>query len=187
MCSTACFKSLTVVLALLISLPFPTGVAIAQAPTGLSLSVVPLGSGIAATSKTERSFSVQVQDVSTGPVVGAEVIFSVPQAAAGSFADGAKQVSVFSNLQGTALTPAFKFSNGKPIVVHVQASFRSQSATATLMCCSVEFRRSKARRNTILGILIGAGAGTAIYYSTRGGSVPPAVIRPGTPTIGVPN
>jgi hypothetical protein len=187
MSSTAFFKSLIVALAVSLCLPYPVRIALAQAPTGLRLSVVPLGKGIVATSKTERQFAVQIQDVSTGPIVGAEVVFSVPAEAAGSFENGSKRASVFSNLRGIAITPTFRISNDAPIDVQVQASFKNQSATATLFCCSAELSQSKTRRNTILGIVMGAAAGTAIYFSVRGGSSPaPAVIQPGTPTLGLP-
>ena len=188
MCSKALFKLLRVSLTVALGWQFPFSVVMAQAPTGINLSVVPLGPGVIATSKTERQFAVQVQDVSMGPVASAQVFFSVPETAPGAFSDGSRRVMRLTGLDGAAIVPGFKFTEGTPIQVQVEAFFQGQTATTTLLCCDAKLLHPKgSRRKAFLGVAIGAAASIGIFYAARSPSNSPIVIRPGTPTLESPH
>ena len=189
MCSKALFKLRRVSLTVALGWQFSFPVVMAQAPTGVNLSVVPLGAGVIATSKTEREFAVQVQDVSMGPVASAQVFFSVPETAPGAFSDGSRRVMRLTGLDGAAIVPGFKFTEGTPIQVQVEAFFQGQTATTTLLCCDEKLLHPKgsSRRKAFLGVAIGAAAGIGIFYAARRPSNSPIVIRPGTPTLESPH
>ena len=188
MCSKALFKLLRVSLTVALGWQFPFSVVMAQAPTGINLSVVPLGPGVIATSKTERQFAVQVQDVSMGPIASAQVFFSVPETAPGAFSDGSRRVMRLTGLDGAAIVPGFKFTEGTPIQVQVEAFFQGQTATTTLLCCDAKLLHPKgSRRKAFLGVAIGAAASIGIFYAARSPSNSPIVIRPGTPTLESPH
>src|SRR5438309_1697128 len=78
---------------------------LAQVPTGADLKIIRLEDR--QTSVSARSLLVQVQDVSAGPIAGAEVTFTAPREA-GEFADGQSKVTVLTDAQGIAIAKDFQ-------------------------------------------------------------------------------
>src|SRR5690348_2143928 len=103
---------------------------LAQVPTGADLKIIRLEDR--PTSVNARSLLVQVQDVSSGPVAGAEVTFTAPREA-GEFAGGERKVTVLTDAQGIAIAKDFQlFRPNAPADILVNARYGTLLVSRTL-------------------------------------------------------
>src|ERR1043165_315721 len=106
-------RSLSVLLAVLISLPFPVHLR-AQAQAGQLNLVIVEGDGAINNirQRTAREPIVQVEDENHRPVAGAAVVFTLPQTGAGGvFANGSNTLTAITNSQGRAIARGLKPNN----------------------------------------------------------------------------
>jgi hypothetical protein len=193
-------RCLSLLLSILISLPFSPSAA-AQTPGPKISLVIVEGEGAInnVRQRTARDPIVQVEDENHKPIAGAAVMFTLPmQGAGGSFAGGAKTLSVVTDNQGRAVARTFRPNSvqGK-FQIHINASFQGQTASATITQSNAVAAGAAASAGVsgkLIAILaIGAAAvAGGVIAATRGGSSntvtsPPVVtIAPGTGTVGPP-
>jgi hypothetical protein len=185
-------------LVLLILLNLFRAPAWAQAPTGLSITIVE-GEGAInnVRQRVNREPIVQVEDQNHKPVAGAVVIFLLPdQGATGTFPDGSHMLMTVTDGQGRAVARGIH-PNGQsgPLQIHVNASFQGLTASSTITQTNVAAAAASgfaglsvaAKVVIILGIAGGAAAAGAIVATHTGGSSStPVTLSPGTPTVGGP-
>jgi hypothetical protein len=193
-----------VLLVLLILLSLFHAPAWAQAPTGLSITIVE-GEGAInnVRQRVNREPIVQVEDQNHKPVAGAVVIFLLPvQGATGTFADGSHMLMAVTDNQGRAAARGIRPNNQSgPLQIRVTASFQGLTASSVITQTNVAGAASAsgfaglstaAKVVIILGIAGGAAAAGAIVATHSGGgsssSTPSTVtLSPGTPTVGAPS
>ena len=171
----------------------------AQAPTGLSITIVE-GEGAInnVRQRVNREPIVQVEDQNHKPVAGAVVIFLLPsQGASGTFADGSHMLMAVTDNQGRAVARGIH-PNGQsgPLQIQVNASFQGLTASSTIVQTNLAAAAASgfaglsvaAKLAIILGIAGGAAAAGAIIATHSGGgtSSTPVTLSPGTPTVGGP-
>jgi hypothetical protein len=189
-----------VLLVLLVLLNLFRAPAWAQAPTGLSITIVE-GEGAInnVRQRVNREPIVQVEDQNHKPVAGAVVIFLLPdQGATGTFPGGSHMLMTVTDNQGRAVARGIR-PNGQsgPLQIHVNASFQGLTASSTIAQTNVAAAAASgfaglslaAKLVIILGIAGGAAAAGAIVATHTGGSSSsstPVTLSPGTPTVGGP-
>ena len=189
-------KSLAILLCILISFP---ALQAQTLPTELNIVVV---EGEGATNnvrqRVARSPLVRVEDENHKPVAGAAVVFTLPtEGATGEFGNGAKTLTVLTDRDGTAAAQGLKLNPvaGK-IPIHINASYRSLTARATMTQFSVlppgakPSTASSGGHGALIGVLVAVGAAAAgggIYLATRSKQTPSAIPTPpaGPTPIGV--
>jgi hypothetical protein len=184
----------------LLALWFP-----ATAPAASSLNLVVI-EGEGATNnirqRTARDPVVQVEDENHKPIAGAIVVFTLPSnGAGGSFANGAKTVSMVSDSKGQAVAHGLKPNGLKgQFKIHVNASYQGQTASTSITQTNAALTASGAAAHAgvsgkLIAVLVVAGAAAAggAYYATHNGSsspapspAPPITIAAGTGTVGPP-
>jgi hypothetical protein len=189
-----------VLLVLLILLNLFRVPAWAQAPTGLSITIVE-GEGAInnVRQRVNREPIVQVEDQNHKPVAGAVVIFLLPdQGATGTFADGSHMLMAVTDNQGRAAARGIRPNNQSgPLQIRVTASFQGLTATSVITQTNLAGAASAsgfaglstaAKLVIILGIAGGAAAAGAIVATHTGGSSSSSTVSlsPGTPTVGGP-
>jgi hypothetical protein len=192
-----------VLLAFLVLLNLLRVPAFAQAPTGLSITIVE-GEGAINNirQRVNREPIVQVEDQNHKPLAGAVVVFLLPdQGASGTFADGSHMLMAVTDNQGRASARGIRpNSQSGPLQIRVTASFQGLTASSVIAQTNVAGAAAAsgfaglstaAKLAIILGIAGGAAAAGAIVATHGGGSgssaPPPIVIVPGgTPTVGGP-
>ena len=197
---TVAFSRVSLVLLILLNL-FRAPVW-AQAPTGLSITIVE-GEGAInnVRQRVNREPIVQVEDQNHKPVAGAVVIFLLPdQGATGAFPDGSRMLMTVTDNQGRAIARGIKPNNQSgPLQIRVNASFQGLTASSTITQTNVAAAAASgfaglstaAKLVIILGVAGGAAAAGAIVATHTGGSSSSSsrstvTLIPGTPTVGGP-
>lgn len=151
--------------------------------------------------RTAREPIVQVEDENRKPIAGASVVFFLPnQGASGTFANGARSLTVLTNDQGRAVATGFRPNNvaGK-FEMRVTASHQGQTASASIaqsnIAAATAGLSAAAKALIIIGVAGGAAAGAAIAAGGGNGGTnaspsaparPITTITPGTGTVGGP-
>ena len=205
-------RSLSVALALLLTLPGIAPLCAAQAQETSRLKILVLeGEGAINNirQRTARDPIVEVQDENDKPVAGAVVTFLLPdRGASGTFANGARSLSVTTDAQGRAVATGLQPNNVEgQYQIRVSASHQGQLASATITQSNAVSAAAAAGAGAgagaaagagkliaILAIVGGAVAGGVVYATQQGGNgsnggPPPsriANVSAGSPTVGPP-
>lgn len=185
-------------LALLLALPVSP--AAAQEPPRLNLTVVE-GEGAInnVRQRLARETIVQVDDENHRPVAGAAVVFTLPsQGASGTFANGARSLTVISDNQGRAVARGLRPNNvqGK-FEIRVTASQNGRTGSTTISQTNVVAAAGAGAAAggisaKLIAIIAVAGAAVAggVVAGTRGGNdsqTPTSTtITAGTGSVGPP-
>ena len=177
-------------------------VALAQAPAPQKIKIAILeGEGAINNirQRTARETIVQVQDENDRPVAGAVVLFTLPdRGASGTFANGARSVTVTTDAQGRAAATGFRPNNvAGEVQIQVQASYQGLTATAVVRMTSVTPAGGGGgggKAIAIIGVIGGAAAAGGVYASRRktsGGAptqtpTPTTTVSAGAPSVGPP-
>lgn len=199
--------SFSVTLALLLALPAfaPLHAAPAQEPSSLKILVLEGQDAINnIRQRTARDPIVEVQDENNKPVAGAIVTFVLPdRGASGTFANGARSLSVTTDAQGRAVATGLRPNNVEGAYeIRVSASHQGQLASASIaqsnaLGVAAAAGASAGKIAAILAVVGGAVAGGVIYATQQGNGNGPggnggppvsrvANVSPGTPTVGAP-
>jgi hypothetical protein len=206
-------RSLAVALALLLALPAMAPLRAAQAAETSRLKILVLeGEGAINNirQRTARDPMVEVQDENNKPVAGAVVVFLLPdRGASGTFANGARSLTVTTDAQGRAMATGLQPNNVQgEFQIRVSASHQGQMASATIAQSNVMSAAAAAGAGAgagagaaagagkliaILAIVGGAVAGGVVAATQAGnngsnGGTPPRVanVSAGSPTVGPP-
>jgi hypothetical protein len=191
-------RFLSVFLAFLMALPL-------SAQGGLNLVVVE-GEGAINNirQRTAREPVVQVEDENHKPVAGAAVVFTLPSnGAGGTFAEGARTLTVITDNQGRAVARGFQPNAVKGrFQIRVTASHSGRTASMTISQTNVAVAGTAGAAAAtgislkVIGIIVavaGAAAAGGIVAATRGGNngntatiSAPVTVAPGTGTVGPP-
>ncbi len=203
---------LSAALALTLALPAFTPLRAAPAQETSSLKILVLEGEDAINNirqRTARDPIVEVQDENNKPVAGAVVTFALPdRGASGTFANGARSLSVTTDAQGRATATGLQPNNVEGAYeIRVSASYQGQLASATIAQSNVLGAAAAAagagagvgaaKIAAILAVVGGAVAGGVIYATQQGNGSGPngnggppvsriANVSPGTPTVGAP-
>ena len=139
--------------------------------------------------RTAREPIVQVQDENHKPVAGAIVVFTLPSnGAGGTFANGARTLSMVSDNQGQAVARGFRPNGLKgQFQIRVNATFQGLAATIAITRRNVVLAASGAASGggvsaKLIAVLAAIGAAAAAggaYYATHNGNgTPTATVRP---------
>ncbi|MBI3665931.1 MAG: hypothetical protein HY236_06855, partial [Acidobacteria bacterium] len=177
----------------------------AQAGAAPKLTIVVLGGEGAINNlrqRTAREPIVQVLDEDQRPVVGAVVMFTLPdRGAGGSFPNGTTRLAATTDAHGQAIATGLRPNGvaGK-FQIRVDASSHGQRASATInqsnVLTAAAARPASGKLVAILAIAGGAAAGGAVAAARGGGKAAPPTSPPpnptpttvgaGTPSIGPP-
>lgn len=149
--------------------------------------------------RTARDAVVKVVDENDRPVGGVVVTFTMPlRGAGGTFANGARSVTMLTNPQGvaTATGVAPNAATGE-FGIQVNASYQGQTASTTIAQANVAGAAAGVSTGVVVGIIAGIAAGVAavVVSGGSGDSGPigggPIVTPPPTPptatvTLGPP-
>ena len=150
--------------------------------------------------RTAREPIVQVEDHNRRPVAGAVVVFMLPgDGASGTFANGARTLTVITNENGRASGSGLR-PNTVPgqMQIRVSASFHGETGSATIVQTNAAAVAGAATAAGISAKLIailagigGAAAAGGIVAATRGNGTQPAAhapttVSPGAGTVGAP-
>lgn len=188
-------RTLAVLLACLISTPLSAQTpATPGAPTQINILILE-GEGAInnVRQRVAREAMVQVEDENHKPVAAAAVTFFLPgEGASGVFSNGARSITVLTDEQGKAAVHGIRLNKvpGK-MQIRVQASFQGVSNSASITQTSVlgAAVAGGAISGKLLAIILIGAAGAAtggVLIANSGGSTSPAVVVPGTPTVGAP-
>jgi hypothetical protein len=141
--------------------------------------------------RTAREPVVQVQDENHKPVAGAIVVFTLPSnGAGGTFANGARTLSMVSDNQGQAVARGFRPNGLKgQFQIRVNATFAGLAAAIAITQTNVALAAtagSSAGSGKLIAVLVAVGAAAAAggaYYATHNGNGTPTVITPPATTI----
>jgi hypothetical protein len=142
---------------------------------------------------------VRVEDDDHRPIVGATVVFALPvSGATGTFANGAKTLSVLTDSGGLAAARGLRTEDipGR-LQILVTASYRGLMATGFINQTTETPPGAKVPRITashpshkwkwvLLGIVVAGGIGAGAYLATRSSKPAPVSISAGTVTFGNP-
>jgi len=150
-------RHLSLLLAGILAVPFPSVVLAQDAAPKLNLVVVE-GEGAINNirQRTAREPIVQVEDENHKPIAGAAVVFTLPsQGASGTFAGGQHTLTVMTDSQGRAVAHGLRPNTVRgQFQIHVNASYNGQSASTNI-----------SQSNAVLAA--GAGAATAAGISAK--------------------
>jgi hypothetical protein len=144
--------------------------------------------------RTARDPVVKVVDENDRPVAGAVVMFTMPlRGPGGTFANGARSVTMLTNSQGVATTTGMTPNAvAGEFGVQVNASYQGQTASTTIAQTNAVGAAAGASTAATLGIIGGIAAGVAVAVvvglsgdsgPTTGGPVSPPIIPPPPPTV----
>jgi hypothetical protein len=201
-------RGLSVAVAVLLAMPAIAPARAAQAQETSRLKILVLeGEGAINNirQRTARDPIVEVQDENNRPVAGAVVTFLLPdRGASGTFANGAKSLSVTTDAQGRAVATGLQPNSVEgQYQIHVTASYQGQIASATIAQSNAVGAAAAAgaagagagagKLIAILAIVGGAVAGGVVYATQRGdngssGGSPARIanVSAGSPTVGPP-
>ena len=155
--------------------------------------------------RVAREPVVQVEDENHRPIAGAAVVFSLPsQGAGGTFANGARSLTVMTDDSGRAVARGIQLNKSTgQMQIRVTASFRGQTASAVITqtvaaggAAGAGGGMSAGKIALIVAVVGGAAAAGIAVGVTRGGGSSPAsiitptpstVLSPGTPAVGPPH
>jgi hypothetical protein len=128
--------------------------------------------------RTAREPVVQVQDENHKPVAGAIIVFTLPSnGAGGTFANGARTLSMVSDNQGQAVARGFHPNGLKgQYQIRVNASYQGQTASININQTNAALTASGAAAAGVSGkliavlVIVGAAAAGGIVYATHNGS-----------------
>ena len=146
---------------------------------------------------------VMVEDENHRPVRGAVVVFILPShGAGGSFANGAKTLTVLTDNNGRAVARGFTPNGAKgQFQIRVNASHNGQNASITITQTNAIISATGAVSSTpsfftpkmitiLAAVAAGAAAGGAVYATHSGNNTPPVVqgttITAGVGTVTIP-
>jgi cell division protein FtsN len=139
--------------------------------------------------RTARDPVVQVVDENNRPVAGAAVLFALPdRGASGTFANGARSVTMMTDAQGKATAVGFTPNAVEgDVPIQVTASYQGQTTSAVILQSNVVAAGAGISAATI-GIIgaVAAGAAVAAALALGGGDsspAPPAARPSGTATV----
>ncbi len=200
-------RHLSLLLAGILAVPFPTVAQAQDAAPKLNLIVVE-GDGAINNirQRTAREPIVQVEDENHKPIAGAAVVFTLPsQGAGGTFAGGSHTLTVMTDSQGRALAHGLRPNNVQgQFQIHVNASYNGQSAntnikqTNALVAAGAGAAAAAGISAKLIVVIVAAAAAAAVgglYASgaigggngTTAGTSPALVtITPGTGSVGPP-
>jgi hypothetical protein len=198
-------RALALFLTSLLTLPFAPGAAAQETPLKLSLVVVE-GDGAINNirQRTAREPVVQVEDQNHKPIAGAVVVFTLPSnGAGGTFANGARTLTVMTDNQGRAVARGLQPNHVQgQFQIHVNASFGGQTVTANIAQTNALAGAAggaaaggagiSGKLIAIIAIVGAAAAGGAVYATRSGGGgsnntqTPSVTVTPGTGTVGPP-
>jgi hypothetical protein len=148
--------------------------------------------------RVAREPIVQVEDENRKPVAGAAVVFTLPgQGASGTFANGSRVLTVFTDQNGRAVMSGMR-ANSVPgeMQIRVNASYRGVTASTSMAATNAAVAGAAMATGKLIAILAvvgGAAAAGVAVAATRGdngtpGAPPtsPTIVSPGTPTVGPP-
>jgi hypothetical protein len=140
--------------------------------------------------RTAREPIVQVEDENHKPIAGAIVVFTLPSnGAGGTFANGARTLSIVSDSKGQAVARGFRPNGLKgQYQIRVNASYQNQTAStninqsnAAVAAAGAASTGMSAKLIAVLAVVGAAAAAGGAYYATHnGGGTPTAIIQPGT-------
>lgn len=137
--------------------------------------------------RSAREPVIQVVDQNNRPVAGAVVTFTLPsRGASGVFANGARSMTLMSNVEGTATaTGLAPNSVAGPMSIQVSASYQGQAASTTIAQTNAAVAGGAGISGATAGILgaVAAGAAVAAAMILRNPDDPPARRRSGRATI----
>jgi len=176
-----------------------------QVTTGPKLNIVVVEGDSAINNirqRTAREPIVQVEDENRKPVAGAVVVFMLPsQGASGTFADGARSLTIVTDESGRAVGRGLRPNNASgQMQIRVTASFQGQTASATISQTNLATAGAAASGVSakLIAVIVAAGAAVAggVVAGTRGSgsgtgpgpasAVPPTTITAGAGTVGPP-
>jgi hypothetical protein len=135
----------------------------------------------------ERKVVMQVQDISRGPLSGAEVTFILPENGdAGSFANGSKVERVVTDRDGV-VTVRIR-PQKKKFSFRVEASYQNVRTTSVI---SIGGAQGSSMKKIVIGGVIGAAAVIGALVATGGHTSGPtgpvtSTISAGPPSVGPP-
>jgi hypothetical protein len=142
--------------------------------------------------RTAREPIVQVEDENHKPVVGAAVIFLLPNdGAGGTFAGGARTLTTVTDSKGQAVARGLKpnHASGR-YQIRVQASFQGVTAQATINQTNMAGTSGASSSSGVMPkwlsiLIVGAVGATAVSVAAHGGATPPTNVPVAvTPTGG---
>jgi hypothetical protein len=151
--------------------------------------------------RTAREPIVQVEDENRRPIAGAVVVFTLPgQGAGGTFANGARMLSVVTDNQGRAVARGLRPNNVQgQYQIRVNASFNGQTATTTIAQTNALAAGAAGAAGAAAGIsakliaivaVAGAAVAGGVVAATHGGgggsNTPATTVTPGSGTVGPP-
>jgi hypothetical protein len=199
-------RCVSVLMALLLSLPFSPLLPAQDQPPKLNLVIVEGDGAINnVRQRTAREPIVQVEDENHKPVAGAVVVFALQSGGpGGTFANGASTLTVVTNEQGQAVAHGFVPNSVKGnFEIHVTASHGGSSATGTIhqsnaagaaagSSAGAAAAAGSGKLVAIIAVAAAAVAGGAVYAATHSGgggnntTTPATTISAGAGTIGPP-
>jgi hypothetical protein len=155
--------------------------------------------------RTAREPIVQVEDENHKPVAGAAVVFTLPSnGAGGTFANGARTLTVMTDNQGQAAAHGFQPNSvqGK-FQIRVTASQNGRTATTVISQTNAAVAGAAGaavatgislKVIAIVAAVAGAAVAGGVVAATRGGGnngntatvATPVTVTPGTGTVGPP-
>lgn len=175
-------------LALIAQSSIPT--ATAQTTAGIKIVIVQ-GEGAVNNVKQRvaREPIVEVQDENNRPVVGALVLFTLPErGASGVFANGSHTMSVVTDAQGRAIGAGLKPNNvGGNFQIRVDATYQNQTASASISQSNAGGGMSGTGIAALLGVAAAAAAGAIAFVGRDKNKAPsPTTISVVPGTVGRP-
>ncbi len=200
-------RHLSLLLAGVLAIPFPTVASAQDAAPKLNLIVVE-GEGAINNirQRTAREPIIQVEDENHKPIAGAAVVFTLPsQGAGGTFAGGSHTLTVMTDSQGRAIAHGLRPNTVQgQYQIHVNASYNGQSAntnisqTNALVAAGAGAAAAAGISAKLIVVIVAAAAAAAVgglYASgaigggngTTAATSPALVtITPGTGSVGPP-
>lgn len=196
-------RFLSLLLTVLIAVPFPSALSAAPPSPALNLVIVE-GEGAInnVRQRTAREPIVQVEDENHRPVAGAAVVFTLPSnGASGTFVNGARTLTTVTDSQGRAVARGLRPNNVQgQFQINVTASSAGQTATGVItqtnaLVAAAAGAAAGGISAKLIAVLVVAGAaaaGGAAYAATRSSSTPgaiaptPTTISAGSGSVGPP-
>src|SRR5450631_954329 len=142
--------------------------------------------------RTAREPVVQVEDENHKPIAGAIVVFTLPSnGAGGTFANGARTLSMVSDSKGQAVARGLRPNGLKgQFQIRVNASYQNQTASiaiaqtnAVLSATGASSSGVSGKLIAVLAVVAAAAAAGGAYYATHNGGGNSATIAPTATTI----
>jgi len=199
---SARWQWIAILLSVLLGIPPKSSLLAQAAPAQLNIVIVE-GEGAVNNlrQRVVREPIVRVEDENHRPVAGAVVTFLLPgNGAGGTFANGAKSLTVTTGADGRATARGIKANNvSGQYQIQVTASIGNVTATATIAqsnaaAAAAGGAAAAGVSGKLIAVLVAVGAAAAAGAAvalTRGGNNTPATqttaLTPGSPSVGGPH